>query len=42
MEIYTVSDQTDCVYLILTTDWMKNTVIIFDRIPSETVDLLTP
>lgn len=41
-EIYTVSDQTDCVYLILTTDWMKNTVIIFDRIPSETVDLLTP
>lgn len=31
-DIYTVSEDDSCVYLVLSTDWMENTVVVFDRV----------
>ena len=31
-QIYTVSENSDCVYLCLTTDWLNKTVVVFDLV----------
>jgi len=30
-EIYTVTENDDCVYLCLTTDWLNETIVVFDK-----------
>ncbi|MBR4725053.1 MAG: hypothetical protein IK071_04640 [Lachnospiraceae bacterium] len=31
-QIYTISENSDCVYLLLTTDWMENQAVVFDLV----------
>ena len=33
-QIYTISENDECVYLCLTTEWLNETVVMFDRVTS--------
>jgi len=35
-QIYTVSEANNCVYLCLTTEWMNNTIVVFDLVTTNT------
>lgn len=32
--IYTLPEDSSCVYLLLTTDWMEETAVVFDQVPA--------
>lgn len=36
-QIYTISENNDCVYLCLTTDWLNETVVVFDLVIKDNV-----
>lgn len=31
-EIYTIPDDNSCVYLLISTDWMQESVVVFDKV----------